>query len=208
VRYPSLSVLLLLMTMAAGCASPLVVQGGIPPTAPLPTTQPPGLASPTPTPRPTAVPLSFTSATYKDEANGFELDYPADWSSSPNAQIGSRGSQAQLFSPGASAEALPEGATRIGITIYQWDPNNDLASYVTHRKTAWEASLSTIAVEHEGDLVDGRKEMDFIVKGPDGAQAFVLFTTLGERYLEISGEGDLGLVQEVARTLRPVNFAP
>ena len=207
-KYLILNVLLLAAAVSTACAPPAVVNGEIPPTAAVPTTAPPGLASPTPTLRPTAVPLSFASATYRDETNGFELDYPTDWSSNPNTQIGSRGSQALLLSPGASAETLPEGGTRISITIYLWDPKNDLATYVTHRKTAWDGSLSTVEVEHKGDLVDGRKEMDFIVNAPDGVQAFFLFTNLDERYLEISGEGDLGLVQEIAHTLRPLNFTP
>ena len=38
--------------------------------------------------------------------------------------------------------------------------------------------------------------------------AFFLFTTLGDRYLEISGEGDLPLIREVASTLRPLDSTP
>jgi hypothetical protein len=56
--------------------------------------------------------------------------------------------------------------------------------------------------------MDGRKEMDFVVKTPDGLQAYFLFTTHGEQYLEIAGEGDLGLIQDIAHTLRPLNFQP
>ena len=50
--------------------------------------------------------------------------------------------------------------------------------------------------------------MDFIVQGADGARAFFLFTTLGDRYLEIAGEGDLTLIREVALTLRPLDYEP
>ncbi len=155
----------------------------------------------------TAPALSFVPATYQDQANGFELEYPADWTSSPNTQIGSRGSQALLLSPGASAENLPDGATRITITIYQWDPKGDLTAYADHRKSAWEGSLSTVEQQLEGDLPGGRAAVDFVVRGPDGATTFVLLTTLGEQYLEIAGEGDLALVQEVAHTLRPLGPA-
>ena len=155
----------------------------------------------------TAPALSFVPATYQDQANGFELEYPADWASSPNTQIGSRGSQALLLSPGASAESLPDGATRITITIYLWDPKGDLTAYADHRKSAWEGSLSTIQQELEGALSGWTCGVDFVVRGPDGATTYVLLTTLGEQYLEIAGEGDLALVREVAHTLRPLGPA-
>jgi len=206
VKRKGLLVLLLPATLVASCTSTKRINGEIPPTAPVPTSLP--VAAVAPTIAPTVPALSFAPATYKDEANGFELDYPSDWSSTPNTQIGSRGSQAQLFSPGASAELLPEGATRIGITAYLWDPKNDLAAYVVHRKTAWEAGGSTVLNETGGDLIDGRKEMHFTVQAPDSAQAFFLFTTLGEQYLEISGEGDLARIEEIARTLRPLSVTP
>jgi hypothetical protein len=190
--------------LLASCAPQPHIDGEIPPTAP--PEAPTSTAVPSETP---AVPQpSFAAATYRDEANGFELDYPAGWSLSPDTQIGSRGSQAQLFSPGATAEQLPAGATRIGITVYLWDPKNDLAAYVDHRKVAWQSGTQTIEAQQEGELADGRHEFDFIVRGADGATAFFLFTTLGDRYLEISGDGDLTLIREVALTLRPLDYQP
>jgi len=178
------------------------------PAAPTPAvpTVPAEIPSPTPTLEPTAVPLSFVPAVYRAETEGFELDYPADWTALPIQQIGSRGSQGQLFSPDTTAESLATGGSRLGVTIYLWDPKNDLAAYVTHRKTAWDASGSSIVKESSGDLTDGRKYMSFVVQAPDNGQAFFLFTGLGEKYLEISGEGNLALVEEIARTVRPLGF--
>jgi hypothetical protein len=154
-------------------------------------------------PEPTATQISFASKIYKDEANGFELDYPAAWSLIPNQQIGSRGATVQIFSPGTSAETLLPGGTRLSITVYAWDPKSDLASYVTHRKSAWDGSSARVIMEAKGDLADGRKEMHFIVEAADKLQSFFMFTTVGEKYLEIAGDGDLALIEEIARTLRP-----
>jgi hypothetical protein len=42
------------------------------------------------------------------------------------------------------------------------------------------------------------------VQGPDKAQAFILLTTVGENYLKVSGEGNLTLIEEIARTLQPM----
>ena len=191
--------LLLFVSLATACAPAPA------PTAAVPTI-PVVISSPTPTPEPTAVPLSFTPATYKVEAEGFELDYPAGWTSVPLVQVGSRGSQGQLFSPGTSAETLAPGGSRVGITVYLWEPKSDLASYVTHRRTAWESGGFSIVKESKGDLVDGRKYMSFVVQASDKQQAFFLFTGLGEKYLEISGDGNLALVEEIARSMRPLGF--
>jgi hypothetical protein len=154
-------------------------------------------------PEPTATQISFASKIYKDEANGFELDYPAAWTLIPNQQIGPRGATAQIFSPGTSAETLLPGGTRLSITVYAWDPKNDLASYVTHRRTAWDGSGAKVIMESKGDLVDGRKEMHFIVEAADKLQSFIMLTTVGDKYLEIAGDGDLALIKEISRTLRP-----
>jgi hypothetical protein len=203
-KQPRLIGLILCAGLLVSCAPQPHIDRETPPTA-LPAA-PTSTAAPTPTP--VFLAPSFPAASYRDEPNGFELDYPSGWMVSPNTQIGSRGSQAQLLSPGATAEQLPDGASRVGITIYLWDPKNDLAAYVDHRKLAWQSGTQTIESEGEGELVGGRHEMDFVVRGVDGARALFLFTTLGDRYLEISGEGNLELIREIARTLRPVDYGP
>jgi hypothetical protein len=109
-----------------------------------------------------------------------------------------------LLSPGTTPETLPEGGSRIAITVYQWDPKNDLAAYQAHRKTAWIDSGSIILSENTWELADGRLAVNLVVQGPDKAQTFILLTTVGEDYLEVSGEGNLTLVEEIARTLQPL----
>jgi hypothetical protein len=203
-KHRALVGLMVFAGLLASCAAQPRIDGEIPPTAPLEV--PASTAAPSETSTVSAP--SFAAAVYKDEANGFELDYPSDWSVSPNTVIGSRGSQAQLLSPGVTAGQLPDGTSRVGITIYLWDPKNDLAAYVDHRRLAWQSGTQAIESQGQGELAGGGHEVDFIVRGPDGARAFFLFTTLGDRYLEIAGEGDLELIREIARTLRPVGYGP
>ena len=112
-----------------------------------------------------------------------------------------RGGQALLLSPGTTVETLPDGGTRVSITTYLWDPKGDLDAYVTQRKTAWEASGFAITREETWQLPDGRAARVFIVESPD-VPVFYLLTTIGDDYLQIGGEGDLALVEEMARTLR------
>ena len=153
------------------------------------------------TPEPTKLQTSFTPAVYTDAENGFMLAYPADWTLVPNRRIGDRGSQAQLFSPGATLDELPAGGTRVTISIYAWDPQNDLAAYVAQRKTAWEASNLKILDENPGQLPDGIAEMHFIVQSPDGQQTYILLTAWGQNYLQIAGDGELTLIDEISHTL-------
>jgi hypothetical protein len=165
---------------------------------------PEATSAPTTAPSTEAAQLSFTPATYIDESAGFELDYPVEWTLDPSSQIGVRGGQAALLSPGTTLETLADGGTRLTITTYLWDPKNDLDAYVAQRKVAWDASGFAIARGEQLKLADGRAAYIFVVQTPE-QPTFMLFTTTGEDYLQIGGEGDLMLIEEIARTLRPLN---
>jgi len=157
---------------------------------------------PAPTTQETPV---FVAATYRDEANGFELDYPSDWTTDPDSVVGSRGSQAQLFSPGTTAETLSPGGSRLSITVYQWDPKADLGAYVAQRRLAWEASGFKVRNGSLTQLPDGRPASDFFIEPAGGALTYFLLTTIGDQYLQLAGEGDLALIEAIARTLRPLS---
>jgi len=149
---------------------------------------------------------SFESQTYINEEVGFALDYPAQWTVKETIS-GERGSQSVLLSSPATADLpiLPEGETRVAVTVYQWDPKNDLAAFVETRKTAWEASGFTILDEEPLTLDLGLAAVRFTVQTPDGLTSLFMFAAIGDQYLSISGEGDLELVREIMRYLRPVN---
>jgi hypothetical protein len=148
---------------------------------------------------------SFEAQTYVNGEVGFALDYPAGWTVN-EVVVGPRGTQVQFLSSPELAEAatLPEGATRVNATIYQWDPKNDLAAYVANRKTAWQASGFQILEEEQVVLELGLSAVQLTVQTPD-AQSIFLFAALGDQYLELSGEGDLELVKEIVGRLRPIS---
>ena len=148
---------------------------------------------------------SFDAQTYINEAAGFALDYPSGWTVNEQV-VGSRGTQVQFLSSPELADAatLPEGATRVHATIYQWDPKNDLEAYVATRKTAWEASGFEILEEEPLVLELGLPAVRFTVQTPE-TQAIFLFAALSDQYLELSGEGDLDLVREIVGRLRPIS---
>ena len=166
-------------------------------TAPAPTDEPSTSKLPAP---------SFAAETYLNEAAGFVLDYPSGWTVTEQI-VGPRGTQVQfLSSPDlAEADTLPQGATRVNATIYQWDPKNDLESYAAARKAAWDASGFEVVEEESLILELGLPAVQFTVQTPD-AQAIFLFAALGDQYLELSGEGDLELVREIVGRVRPISL--
>ena len=147
----------------------------------------------------------FEAETYINEEFGFALDYPAGWTVNEMV-VGSRGIQIQFLSSPELAEAgtLPEGATRVNATIYQWDPKNDLAAFVANQKSAWEASGFSILEEEQRVLELGLPAVQFTVQTPE-AQTAYLIAALGDQYLVLSGEGDLGLVKEIVGRVRPIS---
>ncbi|HSL44428.1 MAG TPA: hypothetical protein VK897_13410 [Anaerolineales bacterium] len=174
--------------------------------APLEESPVPTEAAPTeaaPNPKLPAAP--FEAQTYVNEIAGFALDYPTGWTVREMV-VGPRGTQVQFLSAPELADmaTLPEGATRVSATIYQWDPKNDLAAYVANRKTAWEASGFQIVGEELLVLELGLPAVQFTVQTPE-SQAIFLFAALGDQYLELSGEGDLGLVSEIVQRVRPIS---
>ena len=148
---------------------------------------------------------SFESQTYINEAVGFALEYPAGWTMQESV-IGDRGSQTLLLSAPEIAElaTLPAGATRVAVNVNQWDPKNDLAAYVENRKTAWEASGFSILAEEPLTLDLGLSAVRVTVQSPEGIPVEYLFAAVNDQYVTISGEGDLELVKEMMRYLRPI----
>jgi hypothetical protein len=176
-------------------------------TAEVTATSEPTLA-PEQTPSLTAVPdpvFLFEKATYQDAVNGFSFDYPAQWTLDGGEQQ-SRGAYVQFYSwdwqPGDVVDSIPAGETVLTVTVNLWDPKNDLEAYVANRKMAWESPGFLILVEEPVMLGNGHSASQYIVQGPDGMQGFFLITTIGEKYLTLSGSGDLGLLAEVSGTLR------
>lgn len=148
---------------------------------------------------------SFESRTYINETVGFALEYPAGWSVN-EAVIGSRGSQVQFLSSPDLVDlaVLPEGATRVSATVYQWDPKNDLDAFTANQKNAWEASGFTILEEQPLTLELGLAATQFTVQTPDANVVF-LITAISDQYLVLSGEGNLELVKEIVHRLRPIS---
>lgn len=196
---------LALASILAACATPGAIVST--PTSPAateaPTAQPTAVPTSAPTAeptveQPTAVPpteapaLSFEPTTYQDDSAGFAFEYPAAWEVVDLGSLGDRGSGAQL---------LLDGEPQMSITLYQWDPKKDLDAWIAHRKEAWSASGFELVSEEELILASGERAARFVVQTPD-EQALFFFTPAGDRYLELSGAGDLDLLKEITGTVR------
>lgn len=158
-------------------------------------------------PEPTAIPLpSFEVMTYTDSSAGFAFDYPAGWVVGPLEQH-SRGGITPFTSWERPSDVLPDqtppGETRLDAVVQLWDPKGDLEAFVQQRMSAWEGSGISVTPQETWTLSDGRMAKSFVVQGVGGDQGYSFFTTLGDKYLVLSGEGDLVLLAEIAHTVRP-----
>ncbi|NIM93660.1 MAG: hypothetical protein GTO18_08105 [Anaerolineales bacterium] len=93
----------------------------------------------------------------------------------------------------------------MSINVLLWDPKNALDEFVNVQKQAWDASTFDIPLEEEWVLPGDWRASRFLVRTPE-EEVFYLITTIGERYILISGTGDLDLLEEIARTLRPIGM--
>lgn len=166
-------------------------------------------AQPTAEPAPTFAPTEakipapdWEVQTYVNEEVGSALDFPATWTYIEQV-VGERGSQVKFLSaPDISDNAVTiEGGVRLIITIYKWEPKNDLPAYVAVRKEAWAGN--TIIGESQLTLDGGLTATLITLQTPDTTIVYLL-TYVGGKYLVISGEGDLELSKQVFLTLREV----
>lgn len=103
------------------------------------------------------------------------------------------------------AGEIPPGGTMVQVQVTQWEPL-DLGQYVAMRKAAWAAVPVPIVLEEEWTLAGGVKAVHLSLKSEKGV-TFILLALINKRFLTISGEGDLELVAQIARTLRPKGVA-
>jgi hypothetical protein len=134
---------------------------------------------------------SFDAVTYRDAEAGFEFDYPSDWG------IGFQ----ERHSRGYFVQLEDIEGMRLEATVYLWDPKGDLPAYLEVRRRAFESS-GNIVEENSMTLTNGQEAVTFLVESLDGNQSFIFITTLHDRYLQLSGGGDLELLREIAGTVR------
>jgi len=156
-------------------------------------------------PAPSATEMVVTDiTTYIDDAGGYRFDYPSAWMLD-EVVFGSRAPGGyQLTSwahePGLISEVAPDG-TVMNILIQLWDPKADLAAFVQQRKSAWASSGIAIVSEEDLTLANGAPAKEFVTES-QGQIGYSLFSVLDENYLVASGEGELDLIRQVARSLR------
>jgi len=171
--------------------------------APLPTAQ---VKAITPAVLPT---LPFAAATYRDEQAGLELQYPAAWFL-VGGEAQSRGAYTQIASwdPGPNGiQSTPEDGSILQISIYQWEPTQDLDARLNLRRDNFSGSGNSI-LEEEQLTLGGVRVVRLKIQLTDGSQVLVYLAELGDRYLELSGSGDLATLDASMQSLRIAAAAP
>lgn len=138
--------------------------------------------------------LPMESFTYENPEIGLLVDFPKDWTVGEMTVIGERASQTLM--------SAPDDSTMVTLTVSLWEPYNDLNAYVETRQIAWENSGFEILSSQEWILDNGQSLRVFIMETPQQNRALFVFAELNDRYLTLAGEGDLQLVEQIARTLR------
>lgn len=141
----------------------------------------------------TSLSLSFEPRTYRDEQAGFEFDHPRSWS------VCFQEKQSRGY--GANFCASSADQPNLSITVALWEPNN-LDGYAGQRERAWVSSGSTVECREEWMLDGDHRAIRYLIKGREGERELLLITAIGERYLTLAGRGDLGLLAEIADTVR------
>lgn len=196
--YLNKTILLALLFILAACSMPAAAPTATQVVAAAATTEPP-----TATPE-AEVPLPFEASVYRDDENGFELDYPADWN-----QIGgeaqSRGYYRQIVSweqESSNFDQIPEDGSLLQISVNLWDPVNDLDARVEMRRSNFAGSGNIILEDELITLPSGVSGVRILMQTTAGEQSLVFLATLNDLYLELSGSGDIVTLDAAMRSLR------
>lgn len=94
------------------------------------------------------------------------------------------------------------GEVMLDIVTLRWDPVDDLQAFVEVREQAFESSGIQILDKREVELSENWNGIEYKVESIEGEQAYFFFTAIGDRYLQLSGSGDLDRLAEIASTVR------
>ncbi len=148
---------------------------------------------------------------YRDDHAGLALDYPAAWALEDNATQGAAESAvytSSLFSWDRASftpapkdlNALPGGATKIDITVFNQGPDT-LADAVGQFKNQDSGSPVTFLKEEDWILNSGAQAVYIESEGALGVVATVI-TIVNDRVVYLSGCGNLIPFRAIALTLR------
>ncbi|MDX1416749.1 MAG: hypothetical protein R3293_21285, partial [Candidatus Promineifilaceae bacterium] len=161
----------------------------------------------TPTPRPytrttPGIPLpSFEFETYRDEEAGFEFDYPAAWTVSNELHAEPHLRLRHMVAP------APDPST-MNVAVTLWQPE-DLDGYVALREQEWQESGMKIQSRQDWRLGPDRRMRAYcyLLEAETSRTMYLyLIAENGERYIVLSGTGDLDLMIEMAWGMRPVGL--
>lgn len=148
--------------------------------------------------------LPFEAQTYRDEANGFAIEVPASWNFL-GGESQSRGGYVQFASwqlENGVFDFIPEGQSLLQIAINLWEPQYDLDARFAMRRQNFLGSGNLILEEEELLLAGDVRVMRLLLESTDGEQSLIFLSELGADYLELSGNGDIAILEAAMRSLR------
>jgi hypothetical protein len=147
---------------------------------------------------------SFEAVVYTDPAGRFEISYPAGWMVDDSQMVaGSRGGYIQFSSfehPEGGINEIPEGESVLQLATYLWDPVGDHEARLQMRLGNFLSSGNTILEEADFVFRNGQVGTRLLVLDTNGEESVVVLAVMGDEYLEISGFGDIALIDEIIST--------
>jgi len=151
--------------------------------------------------------------TYRDDLAGFEMDFPAEWYLQDDTLQGAKDSVAYTVSlvtwdphapmpPSKDLNSLPEGATKIDITVFNQGPET-LADAVDQMKTQDTGASVTFTKEESWVLQDGQEAVYLEAEGAFGVTG-TMITLVNGKTVYVSSYGDWSLFKAIAMSLRTV----
>lgn len=214
----NLLILLVVMSLAAGCTQPQASIEVTEAISPAPVTEmvvEPG-AEPSATPQPSDTPAATAEApgfgeaeTYQDEFAGFAFDYPKGWTVvdvDDQVKQQGRGYTVTLMSwppDTAGGGGAPAEGSKVDVSVLLWEPV-ELEAFVSHQREVWQANSAVQILSEEPWTLESGLAATHMQLMADEGEVFIMLSLVNGRFLLFSGEGDQALVSQIARTLRPL----
>ena len=151
-------------------------------------------------------------ATYEDVVASVAVDYPAGWNIIDVEDAVKESSMAYAVSffsweaPQAGGEGIPEGETKFDLMVMDTGATSLEEVLAEHKAVMADnrpPEPEQLLSEQRWTLAGGLEAARWMLEGPQATRLVVLAYVDG-RVVMISGLGDLGLVDAIARSLRPL----
>jgi hypothetical protein len=105
-------------------------------------------------------------------------------------------------SEGDGQELPPANGSQLIVEVLAWEPANNLNAYRDHWLQVWESEGKVVADQQVWNINQKRWAVFYMVRDAEGEVTFYFITGLRDKYLVLTGYGDLNVLIQIARSTR------